>query len=214
MHFLVGHAEDVLHDLVALADELDVSVLDAVVDHLDEMSCTAFSYPVAAGRAVRDLGADALEDGLDIRPGGRGASGHHGRTLQGTFLAAGDTCADIQEALALHVRGTTRSVRKVGVATVDDDVPRIEDRDELVDKGIDGGSGLDHQEHLARSLERSHEILEGMGAVDIQPLTTAFHEPVNLLDGAVEHADAETLALHVQHEVLAHHGETDQSNIR
>ena len=53
-----------------------------------------------------------------------------------------------------------------------------------------------------------------MGAVNVQALSATFHELVHLLDGAVEHADTEALALHVQHKVLAHNGETYESDIR
>ena len=102
----------------------------------------------------------------------------------------------------------------MGVAAVDDDVTGRQHGYELVDEGIDGGACLDHEEDLARSLQRRHEILKGMGAVNVQALSATFHELVHLLDGAVEHADTEALALHVQHKVLAHNGETYESDIR
>ena len=82
---------------------------------------------------------------------------------------------------------------------VDDDVTGRQHGYELVDESIDGGARLDHEEDLARSLQRRHEILEGMGAVNVQALSATFHELVHLLDGAVEHADTEAFALHVQH---------------
>ncbi len=70
--FVGGEAEAVLEELVGLADELHVAVLDAVVHHLDVVACAAFADPVAAGGAVVDLGGDGLEDRLDVRATPRG----------------------------------------------------------------------------------------------------------------------------------------------
>ena len=41
----------------------------------------------------------------------------------------------------------------MGVAAVYDDIARIQHRNELFDKVIDGLTGFDHKEHLARALE-------------------------------------------------------------
>ena len=114
VHLLVGHAEPVLHELVGLADELHVAVLDAVVDHLDVMAGAVGAHPLAAGLAVRSLGADRLEDVLDERPGRRAAAGHHGRAEARAFLAAGDAGADVQQALALQVFGAADGVGENG----------------------------------------------------------------------------------------------------
>ena len=53
------HAERVPHQVVGLADELHVSVLDAVVDHLDEVAGAVLANPVAARVRAR-LGRDRL----------------------------------------------------------------------------------------------------------------------------------------------------------
>ena len=49
-----------LHEVVCLADELHVSVLDPVVDHLDEVAAAVLPHPVAAGLRA-DLRADSLQ---------------------------------------------------------------------------------------------------------------------------------------------------------
>ena len=53
------HAEGVPHQVVGLADELHVAVLDAVVDHLDEVAGAVLADPVAA-RVRAGLGRDRL----------------------------------------------------------------------------------------------------------------------------------------------------------
>ena len=87
--------------LIRLADQLHVAVFDAVVDHFDVMARAIFAHPIAARRAVLDLGGDALENILDVRPRGRRAAGHDGRAVARAFLAAGNAGADEQQPLAL-----------------------------------------------------------------------------------------------------------------
>ena len=45
VHLVGGQAEAILHDVVGLADELHVAVLDAVVDHLHVMAGAAVRRP-------------------------------------------------------------------------------------------------------------------------------------------------------------------------
>ena len=54
-----------LHEVVGLADELHISVLDAVVDHLYEVSAAALTHPVTA-RVLPGLGTDGLQSGLNM----------------------------------------------------------------------------------------------------------------------------------------------------
>ena len=84
--------------MVRFADELHVPVLDAVVHHLDKVPGSGPPNPVAAG-LVAGLGADGLEDGLDVRPGLGVAAGHQAWAVARPFLAAGDTAAHVKDAL-------------------------------------------------------------------------------------------------------------------
>ena len=45
------------------------------------------------------------------------------------------------------------------------------------------------------------------------PLAAAVDEVVDLRRGAVEDGDGVAVALHVQDEVLAHHGQADQADV-
>ncbi len=49
--------------------DLHVTVLDTVVDHLDEVPGAGFSDPVAAGFPVVHLGTDRLKDWGYVWPG-------------------------------------------------------------------------------------------------------------------------------------------------
>ena len=99
VHFVGGHAEAGLHQVVGFADELHVAVFDAVVDHLDVMAGAVFADPIAAGRAVLDFGGDALENILHVRPRGGRAAGHDARAMARAFFAAGNAGADVEQAL-------------------------------------------------------------------------------------------------------------------
>lgn len=58
VHFLGAHAQAIAHQLIGLADQLHVTILDAVVDHLGKVSGAVFAHPVTAGNAIFHLGAD------------------------------------------------------------------------------------------------------------------------------------------------------------
>ena len=118
MHLIVGHSKKVTHELVGFADELHIAVLNAIVHHFHEMPCAVLADPVAARRAVLDLRADGLENGLHIRPRGRTAARHHAGAFQRTLLAAGHAGADVKLALAFHVSGSADGIGEVGVAAV------------------------------------------------------------------------------------------------
>ena len=89
------------------------------------------------------------------------------------FLAAGDAGADEEEPLRLQVPGAAGRVGVVGVAAVDQDVARLEQRDQLVDHVVDRRPGLDHDHDLARRLQGGDQLLDRVGADDLLPLGPA-----------------------------------------
>ena len=72
--------------------------------------------------------------------------------LQGALLAAGDAGADEVQVVLAQRRLAPAGVLEVGVAAVDDDVARLQVRDQLVDHRVGGGAGLDHDDDPARAL--------------------------------------------------------------
>ena len=66
-NLLLVQVERALHQIIGLADELHVAVLNAVVHHLDEMTRAVLTHPVAA-RVGSHFGRDRLEYALDCRP--------------------------------------------------------------------------------------------------------------------------------------------------
>jgi hypothetical protein len=52
-----------------------------------------------------------------------------------------------------------------------------------------------------------------VAADDVFTLGSTVHEVIDFAGCAVEHGNLETVALHVQNQVLTHYGEADQANI-
>ena len=212
MHLFVREA-DGLHHVVRLADQLHVAVFDAVVDHLHEMARAVFADPVAARLAFVRMRADLLEDVLHQRPCGGAAARHHARADQRAFLTAGNARSDVQKTFGFKILRTTRRVREMAVAAVDDDVAGLHFGNQQFDEIVDGLTGLDHQHDLVRTLQIGDQLFDAVCADDVLAFAAAVHEVVDFAYGTVEAGDGESLALHVQNQIFTHDGKTDQTDV-
>lgn len=186
-----------------LADELHVTVLDTVVDHLDIVASTLVANPLATSLAVA-LGGNALEDILDEWPGLLVATGHERGAISGTLLTTGNTGTDESEALALEVLGAAVGIREVGVSTIDDDVTLAEQRQKSLNPLIDGFASLDKQHNTARRLELVDKLLVVVSANDeLVVLGLVGKEVINLANGSVIGADGVVVVGHVQNQILS-----------
>ncbi len=133
-----------------LGEHLHVAVLDPVVDHLDVVPGPARADPVAAGlvAARTRLRRDRLEHLLDVGPGVVGSAGHDRGAVAGALLAAGDPRTDIAEALLLESGEPATGVGVERVAPVDEDVAVVEERNQIVDHGVDNRARLHQQDDL------------------------------------------------------------------
>ena len=151
------HAQPVAQQLVGLADELHVGVLDAVVHHLHEMAGTV-GADVGAARHAVDVCGDLLEQRAQRLVGLGRAAGHDRRAVERALLAAGDAGADeVQTTLADGLLAAD-GVGVERVAAVDDDVAFLHRVGEFVDDGVGGVAGLDHDQHAPRLLQRGEEF--------------------------------------------------------
>ena len=132
------------------------------MNHLDVVASTLVTDPVTARLAVA-LGGDALEDVLNVGPGGLVTTGHEGGAVAGTLLTTGDTAADEADALLGEVAGAAVGVGVVGVTTVNDDVALLEEGEEGLDEVIDGLAGHDEEHDATGALELGAELLDGVG---------------------------------------------------
>ena len=205
------HLENIVH----LTDELHVAVLDAVVHHLDVVASTDGAEVSRASLTV-DLCGALGHDGLDELPRALLAAWHEGRAVAGALFAAGDAHADELDALLGQFLASTDGVGKPLVSAVDDDISLLHVLGKLRDGVVDGLSGLDEDDDLARLLELVAEVLvvrrarDGQVALGLGSRDGRLH----LRRRPVADRDAEAVLRHVQREVLAHHGETPETNVR
>ena len=85
---------------------------------------------------------------------------------------------------------------------------------QLLDEIVHRLAGLHHQHHPARRFEQADQFLDGVGADDLRALGLVGEEIVHLGDGAVVDRHGEAVVVHVQNQVLAHHGQADQADVR
>ena len=179
------------------------------MDHLDKVTGSLVSNPLAARLAVA-LGGDVLEDVLDERPGLLVSTGHDRGTVAGTLLATRNTGTNEADSLGSQVAGATVAVGEVRVATIDDDVTLLEEREERGNEVVNGRSGLDKEHDSAGRLELRAELLKRLGAHDglawgpwfsengsdgtawLRTLGLVLEESVNLGGGSVVSDNLET----------------------
>ena len=216
-HF-VGGETGVFEEVVGLADELHVAVFDAVVDHLHVMTSAA-GADVDDARLAIDFGCDGFEDGLHDFPGGSRTAGHDGGAFAGTFFAAGDPCADEAQAFLSEVGVAPLGGLVETVAAVDDDIVLVEQGDELLNHGVHRiavailhRGGFHHDVNFAWGGEGLDKVLQGLSADE--GFARVFGEEfVGDAGGAVIDADLKATAFDIQHEVLPHYGEANQSKV-
>lgn len=144
-----------------LTDQLHVTILDTVVDHLDVVAGTLITDPVAASLTFA-LGGNALEDILNERPGLLVTTGHERGTVTGTLLTTRDTATDEADALLGKVLGTAVAVGEVGVTTINDDIALLKVGQERLNELVDGLSSHNQEHDTAGTLQLSAELLNGV----------------------------------------------------
>ena len=92
--------------------------------------------------------------------------------MTGTLLTAGNTRADEEEALGLELFAAADGVGVVGVTTIDDDVSGLKVGDELLDELVNGRTGLDEEDDLARALQLLAKLLDAPCALDVGAFAT------------------------------------------
>ena len=102
----------------------------------------------------------------------------------------------------------------VRVAPIDEQVPFLQKRGDLIHHGIHSRARLHHHQDPAGTLELADEVLEIRCSLNIPSLATSIEEFLRLGVGAVVDDAREAVALGIEDEVLPHHAETDQTEVR
>ena len=145
---------------------------------------------------------------------GFGAAGHHAGAFQSTLGTTGHTHADEAEALALELFYPALGVVIVRVATIDEQIAFLEVWGDLINNSIHSWTCLDHHQDPARTLQFANEILQIRRPLNVPSLSATVEELLSFGVGAVVNNAREPVALGIEDEVLPHHAETDQTEVR
>lgn len=186
--------------ILYLANQLHVTVLNTVVDHLDVVTGTLVADPLAAGLAIR-LGRDGLEDvlyccqsnlspllrnsHLDVWPGLLVTTRHDAGAITGTLLTTRDTASNETDTLASQVFCAAVGIGIVRVSTVDDDVTLFNTAlvDQELNEVVDRLASHDEHHHASGLLELLDELLDGVCADNGLALGLCF---ISALYGSME----------------------------
>ena len=84
---------------------------------------------------------------------------------------------------------------------------------QLVDEIIYRLPGLDHDHNAPGLFQQAGKFFQAVGAGYILTRRRAVHEIPGLLRRAVIHRYGKSIVGHIQHEVLPHHGQSDESYV-
>ena len=197
---------------VSLANELHVAVFDAVVDHLHVMPRTVGTHMSATRLIFRDGGDLRINRGERF-PAFLRSAGHDRWAFERAFFAAADADSKEMDSLFFEVFLAALSVGPEGIAAIDDDVAGFHQRNELLDDGINGRAGFDHDLGFARTGECSDELGQCLGEDEVFSFAASGFKRLDDAGGAVENGDLEAAAFHVENEVFAHDGEADEADV-
>ena len=156
-------AAHVPQQIVGLADELHIGVLDTVVHHFykmtgavgADMGHTRFAIFGGAGR-------DRFEDGAEgaVRVGG--AARHNRGAVQRALFTTRNTGAHKVQTACTHRSLPADCVGVERITAVDNDVARLKHLTKLINHRIRGVAGLHHDDRGAGSLQCGSELFEGV----------------------------------------------------
>ena len=205
-------AQAVAQQLVGLADELHVGVLDAVVHHLHEMPC-AVRADVGAARHAVDVRGDLLKQGAKRLVGLRRAARHDRRAVQRALFAARDARADEVQTAFPHRFLTTNRVGVQRISAVDDDVALFHGIGELGDDGVGRLARLDHDQHAARLLQCGKEFRNGLASHELAFRSVIGEQCVGLGDRSVVQGHGVPVMGEIASDVRPHHGQARHADL-
>ena len=183
MHLDGGHAQHFAHHVIGFADQLHVTVFNAVVDHFDKVARAAVTNPVATGHAAIHfnihLGGDGLKDRLDGWPCGARSARHDARPQQRALFATGHASTNVQQAQCFQPIESPRGVGKMRVAAVDEDVAFGKQRSQRLQDVVHRLASGHHQHDFSWAAQRFNQCLQRVTARNRFAVRPACGELVN-----------------------------------
>ena len=180
--------------------------------HLDEMTGTGRTNPLAARGTVRCFCRNTLQDRLHLRPGTFRSSGHDRRAVQRSFLSTGNSSSHKTEASRFGQCHTAIGIFIVGIAAVYQYISRREQREKLLHQFVYRTTGTNHHHYLARNGYRLHKtsyirISFNTFTLCASVYKTFYHTFFNPRNRTVINRNPPALVRHIQCKILAHHGQ-------
>ena len=207
-----GQAEGVAQQLVGLADELHIGILDAVVHHLHEVA-RAVGADMSAARHTVDMCGDLLQQRSQRFVGLLRAAGHDRRSVERALLATGDTGADEVQSTLRHGLLAPDGIGVERITAVDDDVAGLHRIGEFIDHRVGGLAGFHHDEHSAGALEGSEELPDGLRADEIAIAAVLGQKRVSLGHRPVVQGHGVTVPGEVTGDIGTHDSQTGDSDV-
>mmetsp|Transcript_4622 Transcript_4622/g.11867 ORF Transcript_4622/g.11867 Transcript_4622/m.11867 type:complete len:523 (+) Transcript_4622:184-1752(+) len=203
----VGEAAHRAEQVVRLANQLHVPVLNPIVHHLDVVASRARAQVAHAGPIVGARG-DRLERGCHVGPRIGRATHHQARAGARTALAARDAAAHVVDAHLGHPHLPRLRQLEPLVPHVDHRIAPGQQPAEHLERRVDGFAGGHQQDHTPRRDERADECLHvGVGLKrEIALALRTLGHLVRLLRGEVKACDPAAGVLgQVEAQRAAHH---------
>ncbi len=138
------------------------------MDHFYIVPRASFSNPVAAW-FTHCLGSGGLEDVFNMGHAAGATTRHKRWAISGTFFTSGYTRANEKEPFSLKLLAAAIGVREVRIATIDDDVPFAEMRDELSDEIVNSITSFYEENDFARCFQLLAEFFNRMSSLYLGP---------------------------------------------
>ena len=145
--------------MVGLRNKLHVGVLDAIVDHLNEVA-RSVRTDIGHARPRIGLRRNGFEDRTDVLVRFLVAARHERWAVTGSFLTARNPDAEEPKACVGIVFLAPAGVLVPGITSVDNDVALVQQWFELAEHDVHRRARLDHHHNLSRSLQSPDQPLE------------------------------------------------------
>ena len=217
-HLSIVQTKQILHHPISFGNKLHISIFDTVMYHLDEMTGTGRTNPLAARSTVRCFCRNTLQDRLHLRPGTFRSSGHDRRAVQRSFLSTGNSSSHKTEAFLFGQCHTPVGVLIIGITTVNQDIPFGQMGKQLFHQFIHRTAGTNHHHYFAGYGNGSYKFGYICIAFNFFPFGAAvhktFHHPFfHSRNRTIIYRNIPSLICHIEGQILAHNCQTDKSNV-
>mmetsp|Transcript_11405 Transcript_11405/g.15970 ORF Transcript_11405/g.15970 Transcript_11405/m.15970 type:complete len:304 (+) Transcript_11405:924-1835(+) len=212
----IARSNKVLQQIISFGDELHISVLDTIVNHLHVVTSATWTNPSHTWSVI-NLSSAFTYNWLDALVSFLWSARHHGRPVASSFFTTRYAHPHVLYFLRLQFLRTANSIREPLISAVYDDIAFFHILDKSFDGQIYGLPCFHKNNHCSWLADCSDEIFHALvtnQVLFLQFLLGPGDASVNLLGGPVVNCNLESFFRNIQGKVLAHNAEAEESNIR